>query len=149
MIFRLLEYVHQRAAQGQRRVVIYGAGRAGRQALATMLANPILGFLPLGFVDDDTRLQGAQLHGYPVYDTSEGLEQLFAREGVTDLVLSAPGAGVERRSAIDDACQRAGVRLLTYQVQWTSPADPLESSPPDPLSLRERGNDTRAQGVRA
>ena len=157
LIFRLLEYVHQRAAQGQRRVVIYGAGRAGRQALATMLANPILGFLPLGFVDEDTHLQGAQLHGYPVYDTSEGLEQLFAREGVTDLVLSAPGVGVERRSAIDAACQRGGVRLLTYQVQWTSssdslessPSGPLESSPPDPLSLRERGNDPRTHGVSA
>jgi FlaA1/EpsC-like NDP-sugar epimerase len=138
-------------------VVIYGAGRAGRQALATMLANPILGFLPLGFVDEDTHLQGAQLHGYPVYDTSEGLEQIFTREGVTDLVLSAPGLPAERRSAIDAACQRAGVRLLTYQVQWTSspdalessPTGPLESSPPDPLSLRERGNDPRAKGARA
>jgi len=108
-------------------------------------------------VDEDTHLQGAQLHGYPVYDTSEGLEQLFAREGVTDLVLSAPGVGVERRSAIDAACQRGGVRLLTYQVQWTSssdslessPSGPLESSPPDPLSLRERGNDPRTHGVSA
>ncbi len=134
LVFRLLEYVHQRAAQGQRRVVIFGAGRAGRQALATMLANPILGFLPLGFVDDDERLHGAELHGYPVHEASDGLVELFQRLGVTDLVLSAPGAAPERRSTIAEQCRRGGVRLLTYQVQWdaaedwAAPAEPLAAS---------------------
>jgi UDP-GlcNAc:undecaprenyl-phosphate GlcNAc-1-phosphate transferase len=123
LLFRLLEYVHQRAAQGQRRVVIFGAGRAGRQALATMLANPILGFLPLCFVDDDDQLHGAELHGYPVHDAGAGLMELFLRLGVTDLVLSAPGAAPERRSVVAEQCRRAGVRLLTYQVQWDAAED--------------------------
>ena len=131
LVFRLLEYVHQRAAQGQRRVVIYGAGRAGRQALASMLANPALGFLPLGFVDDDERLQGAELHGYEVYSTGDELEQLLTREAITDLVITAPGPTPERRAVLAEQCGRIGVRLLTYQVQWTSP--------PVPLSLVERG----------
>jgi hypothetical protein len=145
LIFRLLEYVHQRAAQGQRRVVIYGAGRAGRQALAAMLANPSLGFLPLGFVDEDERLQGAELHGYQVYRNGAELTELLSRLGATDLVLSTPEAAPERRAAIDAACRRAGVRMLSYQVQWTSPTEasppvPLGASPPGPLSVPERGD---------
>jgi hypothetical protein len=141
LTFRLLEYVHQRAAQGQRRAVIFGAGRAGRQALATMLGNPMLGFFPLGFVDDDERLHGAELHGYPVHDAGPGLVELFGRLGATDLVLSAPTAAPERRSAIAEQCRQAGVRLLTYEVQWAAPPDPLSvgTSPPDPLSLSGEG----------
>ena len=142
LIFRLLEYVHQRAAQGQRRVVIFGAGRAGRQALAAMLANPSLGFLPLGFVDEDQRLHGAELHGYRVYGNGDALPDLLSRLGATDLVLSAPEAAPERRAAIDAACRRAGVRVIAYQVQWGASdltPQPLGTSPPDPLSLSGEG----------
>jgi len=133
LMFRLLEYVHQRATQGQRRVVIYGAGRAGRAALATMLANPALGFVPVGFVDDDVRLQGAELHGYQVYGDGAGLPELLRRLGATDLVLSTPATPPERRAAIDAACRRAGVRMLSYEVQW---AASLEDNSPGGRGVR-------------
>lgn len=118
LLYRLFEYLHVRATRGTRRALILGAGRAGRQALDAMLANPSLGFVPVGFVDEDPHLAGAQLHGYPVYRAGDRLEALLAERRADDLVLALPRLAPGQREAIGAACRDAGVRLLTFNVQW-------------------------------
>ena len=118
MLSRLLLHAHERATSGTRRVLIFGAGRAGRQALGTMLGNPKLGFLPLGFVDDDAGMTGAEVQGYPVHGGNGELDEILERLTPADLVLAAPAATAQRRSELAHACARRGVRLVTFDVQW-------------------------------
>jgi UDP-GlcNAc:undecaprenyl-phosphate GlcNAc-1-phosphate transferase len=118
MLSRLLLHAHERATSGTRRVLIYGAGRAGRHALGTMLGNPKLGFLPLGFLDDDATMAGAEVHGYPVHGGNGELDEILERLTPSDLVLAAPSASAERRGELARACVRRGVRLVTFDVQW-------------------------------
>ena len=99
-------------------MLIYGAGRAGRQALGTMLGNPKLGFLPLGFLDDDATMAGAEVHGYPVHGGNGELDEILERLTPSDLVLAAPSASAERRGELARVCVRRGVRLVTFDVQW-------------------------------
>ena len=115
MLFR--SHAHERATSGTRRVLIYGAGRAGRQALGTMLGNPALGFLPLGFVDD-SGLSGTEVQGYPVHGGNGELDAILERLAPADLVLAVPSAAPERRDELARACAHRGVRLVTYDVQW-------------------------------
>ncbi len=125
MLSRLLLHAHESATSGTRRVLIYGAGRAGRQALGSMLGNPALGFLPLGFIDDDPGLHGAEVQGYPVHGGNGAVEQILVRLEVSDLVITAAGVTAERRNEIAALCRRCGVRLLNFQVQWDAePAPP-------------------------
>ncbi len=118
LLSRLLLHAHESATSGTRRVLIYGAGRAGRQALGSMLGNPALGFRPLGFVDDDPGVHGAEVQGYPVHGGNGEMEEILERLGVSDLVISAAGVTPERRNEIAALCRRRGVRLLNYHVQW-------------------------------
>jgi FlaA1/EpsC-like NDP-sugar epimerase len=84
-----------------------------------MLGNPALGFLPLGFVDDDAGLAGAEVQGYPVHGGNGAVEEILARLAPSDLVLAVPGATPERRADLAQVCARRGVRLVTFDVQWS------------------------------
>ncbi|HXJ30545.1 MAG TPA: hypothetical protein VNG35_07895, partial [Gemmatimonadales bacterium] len=128
LLSRLLLFSHERATAGTRRVLIYGAGRAGRRALGHMLGNPALGFLPLGFVDDEKGLAGAEVNGYPVHGGNGELEEILTRLEVSDLVMASPSLSPLRRAEITRVCGKGGVRVVTFAVQWN------ESSPPDPFS---------------
>lgn len=131
MLSRLLIHAHERATSGggPRRVLIFGAGRAGRRALGAMLGNPSLGFQPLGFVDDDTGLAGAEVQGYRVHGGNGELDEILERLAPSHLVFAAPGAPAARRDDLASACARRGVRLVTYDVHWRG-AD----TPPAPVA---------------
>jgi UDP-GlcNAc:undecaprenyl-phosphate/decaprenyl-phosphate GlcNAc-1-phosphate transferase len=118
MLSRLLLHAHERATRGRRRALIFGAGRAGLEALGGMLRDPALGFLPLGFVDDDPRLWGVEVHGYPVHGGGVRLEEILERVMPGDLVLTPAGAGPGRREEIAALCRRHGVGVVDYSVQW-------------------------------
>jgi FlaA1/EpsC-like NDP-sugar epimerase len=78
-------------------VLIYGGGQAGRQ-LAAALSRSNEHRL-LGFLDDDTRLQGNSLDGRTVYAPGE-LEYLIKELGVTDVLLALPSITREQRKEI-------------------------------------------------
>jgi FlaA1/EpsC-like NDP-sugar epimerase len=78
-------------------VLIYGAGRAGRQ-LAAGMANS-LEMRVVGFLDDDDRLQGHVLNGLHIYNPAD-LEETASQKGITDVLLAMPSASRERRNQI-------------------------------------------------
>lgn len=81
----------------RRRVLIYGAGSAGRQ-LAAGLANSDE-MTVVGFVDDDVTLQGSVLNGKIIY-SPDGLEKLIPKLRIADLLLALPSASRTRRNEI-------------------------------------------------
>ncbi len=129
MLFRLLEHTHERAGPGSRRALIFGAGRVGRLALHAMRANPGPGFIPVGYVDDDPRLWGAEVRGYPVHGGSDRLAELLERLRVDALVL-AEGAEPARRAEIAALCAARGTRLVAFTVAWDeAPDDAVPEEP--------------------
>jgi len=61
----------------RRRVIIVGAGRAGRRILEAIRQRPPAGLEPVGFVDDDPLKAGAVIEGLPVLGNSRSLESLL------------------------------------------------------------------------
>lgn len=85
------------AAGKPKRVLIYGAGAAGRQ-LAAALDNGNE-MQVVAFVDDDKSLQGNVLNGKVIY-SSDDLAELFDRLAINDLLLAIPSASRQRRNQI-------------------------------------------------
>ncbi len=92
----------------KRRVLIYGAGGAGRQ-LAAAISNSEDMYV-VGFVDDDPLLQGSVLNGKNIY-SSLNLAQLTERLEVSDILLAMPSANRRRRSEILHSIKSSNVTV--------------------------------------
>lgn len=99
-----------RPRRGCERVLIYGAGQAGI-ALGTNLMRQ-RSFYPVGFVDDDPRLQGSFISGLPVISPNDIL-RVVHREGVRRVLLALPTATRDRRREILDFLEGLPVRIQT------------------------------------
>jgi FlaA1/EpsC-like NDP-sugar epimerase len=83
---------------GQRpKVLIYGAGSAGRQLSAALTSSGEMEVI--GYIDDDHTLQGSVLNGKTIYAAND-LAALVAKLGVTDILLALPSTSRKRRSEI-------------------------------------------------
>ncbi|MGA1562730.1 MAG: polysaccharide biosynthesis protein, partial [Gammaproteobacteria bacterium] len=102
----------QRKAEGKpkTRVVIFGAGDAGRQ-LAQSLFNG-REFHLCGFADDDVRMQGRDLLGVPVV-APDDLADFVTRCKVSDLLLAIPSVSREVRREVLERLRVLPVRVRT------------------------------------
>jgi FlaA1/EpsC-like NDP-sugar epimerase len=92
------------------KVLVYGAGRTGRQ-LAAAMANSYE-MQVVGFLDDDERLSGNVLNGQPIYNPKD-LESVVAALSVTAVLLAMPGIGRKRRNEILGHIRSAQVSVRT------------------------------------
>ena len=90
----------------RKRVLIYGAGSAGRQ-LAYSLGHGS-DFMLVGFVDDDVSLSARLLEDVPVFH-SDHMEQQISRLHVDIVFLAMPGLGRRARSDIVRRLHGTGV----------------------------------------
>ncbi len=95
----------------RRRVLIYGAGSAGRQ-LAAGLSNSEE-MQVIAFVDDDKTMQGSVLNGKKIYG-SQNIAELIEELEISDLLLAIPSASRQRRNEILEMVRgtSASVRTL-------------------------------------
>jgi FlaA1/EpsC-like NDP-sugar epimerase len=94
----------------KRRVLVYGAGSAGRQ-LAGGLANS-QEMLVVAFVDDDPKLHGNHLNGKLIYSPLR-LQKVIEDLAVEDVLLAIPSASRKRINEIVDSLQGHGVTVRT------------------------------------
>lgn len=98
-------------SQGKRRrVLIYGAGSAGRQLAAALASSHDM--LLVGFVDDDSALHGNLLNGKRIYPGTK-LPALIRKLEVDDLLLAIPSATRKRRTEIIDHLRGIVVSIRT------------------------------------
>ena len=94
----------------QSRMVIFGAGAAGRQ-LAVGLGQSRECVL-LAFVDDCIELQGRDLMGVPII-SKEKLQDFVVRHQVDDILLAMPSITRKQRSVIIEYLRPLNVRIRT------------------------------------
>lgn len=104
------EYVSRLNRGTLPKVLIYGAGSAGRQLVGAM-ANS-LEMHAVGFLDDDPHLHGRELNGLRIYNPAQ-LPQLVTRLQVSDVLLAMPSASRQRRKDILQLTRQARVAVRT------------------------------------
>ncbi len=92
-----------------RRILIYGAGRAGVTLLSEIREHPELAYQVAGFLDDDPQKRDLLLRGTRVWGGRAALREVVCRERIDEVLLAlprAPGAEIE---SILEHCRRAEV----------------------------------------
>ncbi|MBQ0918424.1 polysaccharide biosynthesis protein [Hydrogenophaga aromaticivorans] len=103
-------YQNQLKVASLPRVLIYGAGNAGRQ-LAMAMANSHE-MRVIGFMDDDDRLHGHLLNGLTIYSPAD-LPGLVSNLGVTTVLMAIPSASRRRRNEMITEMLQAHVQVRT------------------------------------
>lgn len=92
------------------RVLIYGAGSAGRQLAAALKTSPEV--VVVGYLDDDERLHGHVLDGHKIFNP-EALVAVTKRLHVTQVYLAIPSATRARRNEVLELVRAAQVQVRT------------------------------------
>ena len=98
-------------AQGMKRSLILGAGRSGallERELRHRGASDVVGFL-----DDDTRLRSAQVHGVPVLGTIDQLPRVAKEVGADQAIIAMPSATNQQMQRIVGICEQSGIEFRT------------------------------------
>ncbi len=102
---------HQAADEGLERVIVLGAGRSG-----AMLERELKhrgGYLLVGFLDDDPRLRGGEVHGVPVLGVIDDLPALAQQLKVDLVIIAMPSATNQQMQRIVRVCEHSDVEFRT------------------------------------
>ena len=98
-----------RPAPRLRRVLIIGAGDAGELLLREMRNNPRLGYVPVGFVDDNDQKVGFRIHGVEVLGTTSQLAEVLQAHPADELIIAIPSASRDEIQHIIHRCLESGL----------------------------------------
>lgn len=103
----LLQPAHQ---NGRTRVLIYGAGDAGRQLYAALSQGSV--FRPVAFVDDRPEMHGRTLLGLKVHSPKH-LSALRPKVPFDSVLLAMPSISQKRRREVLESLAQLSVKVLT------------------------------------
>lgn len=92
------------------KVLIYGAGSAGRQLASGLKRSRE--YRVVGFLDDDQRLHGNTVDGWMVHDPAK-VSEVVEDQAVSDVLLAVPTASRQRTVEILGALQHLPLRVRT------------------------------------
>lgn len=114
----LRDTLYSRRKSGRRRVLIYGAGVAGRELTLSINHDPE--FAVVGFVDDNPVLRGRRLDGHKIWHHDQ-LAEALREHDVSEVLLAIPTASRARRRQIVEEVQqvapKVGVRSLPNMAE--------------------------------
>ena len=97
--------------QNLKRSLVLGAGRSGallERELRHRGASDVVGFL-----DDNPRLRGAQVHGIPVLGTIDQLPRVAREVGADQAIIAMPSATNQQMQRIVEICEQSGIEFRT------------------------------------
>ena len=95
------------AGDGKTRVVVLGAGNAGRGFVRAL--RPSEDVQVVGFLDDNPRLHRRRVQGVPVLGTTDDAAAVLTATAADELVITIPDVSADRLASLIDACEAAGV----------------------------------------
>lgn len=110
---RLAEHWGRRGGVGGKRVLIIGAGDAGRMIAREIQNNPHLRLEPLGFIDDDATKHGVKIQGLVVFGGRDRLARVVQTHRVKQAIIAMPTAPGKTIRSFVKLCEEAGVETKT------------------------------------
>jgi FlaA1/EpsC-like NDP-sugar epimerase len=124
LTLRLLPELRRR--RERRRVLVVGAGRAGR-GLARELRESHEARV-VGFLDDNPRIRRRRILGITVLGGLDETERAIHVARADEVLVTVPGAARERLQAVVGAAERAGIpcRIVRRHTEFSAP-EPVEA----------------------
>jgi len=117
---------------GGRRVIVFGAGDAGRRLLRSMVRDEASGFFPVAILDDDPTKGRLRIDGVRVRGTRADIAVVARRFDATALVVALPEADRKLIGELSDLGAEAGLDVLILP-----PLRDIIDSQPTPYDLRD------------
>lgn len=112
MGFRWLrEKINYKKIYGEN-VLIIGAGEAGELLMRELYRNPGV-YNPIGFIDDNKKKRGQEIHGVPVLGDINELPQLVSHHQVNRIFIATPSAASTHMRRIVNACESVNLPFST------------------------------------
>lgn len=96
---------------GVQRALVIGSGDVGRSVLRTMIARKELGYVPVGYLDDDPERGNVDLGRVRGLGGTENLVRVLGEEMVDLVVITLPWRYHDKILQLIETCQRAGVEV--------------------------------------
>ena len=103
----------RRQADPGRPALVVGAGDTAKLVAKELIANPVLGMEPIGFVDDDPTKQNHMLLGLPILGTLSSIKSVVEQHGVSELIIAMPSAHGDVVRKVVRAGLDCGIPTLT------------------------------------
>src|SRR3989338_7118573 len=101
-------------SRNEMRVLIVGAGAAGKMILKEMLNFPQLKYKPVGFIDDDPNKKGMFVYRFPVLGRSLNIPLIVKKHKIDQIIIAIPSANRAKIKKIIQLCEgsKAEFRIL-------------------------------------
>lgn len=96
----MVSYRVSKYKNNYKRVLIYGAGEAGRLIVREIYQNPVYEYNLLGFIDDDSEKKGNILSGFRVLGTGDDLPSLIREFNINKIIVAMPSESRIHRSEV-------------------------------------------------
>ena len=123
---------HTASRENERRVVVFGAGDAGRRLLRSMMHDEQSGFFPVALLDDDKKKERLTIDGVRVRGTRHDIADVASKFDATALVVALPLAEAELIRELTDLAAAAGLDVLVLP-----PLRDIIGGQPTPYDLRD------------
>ncbi|MGB5952598.1 MAG: polysaccharide biosynthesis protein, partial [Ornithinimicrobium sp.] len=91
------------------RVVVFGAGLAGRRLVQSMVHDDQSTFRPVAFIDDDRGKRKLRIEGVPVRGDRTDITQVATRYEATHLAVAIPDADAALLREVNEIAEQAGL----------------------------------------
>ena len=98
---------------GRQRMLLYGAGWAGVIVARSAERDPEFRIAPVGFLDDDPRVQGSRIGGLRVHGGATAIGRARRQTGASALLITMPYASGARIRRVVDAAIDHGLAVRT------------------------------------
>lgn len=115
--FRVLDENLYKANRSGKPTLVYGAGLGGQLAVREIESNSRLGLTVKGFIDDNHKLKGKKIYGYPVYGSIKDFERLVNRLKIQVVVISFKTNSQEQKKNLQQICARTGCQTVVKQLE--------------------------------
>jgi FlaA1/EpsC-like NDP-sugar epimerase len=97
----------------EKKLIIIGAGNAGEKLVREVYDNPEMKYQIIGFVDDDEKKIGRQIHGVKVLGTIDSLKEIVKKNKIDEILIATPSASGRQMRKIVEICKSTKIQYKT------------------------------------
>lgn len=112
---RIYKEIFDQVGLNGRNVLIYGAGDAGEIILREIKNNKLLGYKPVGFLDDDEEKVGKRIHGITVLGSRTDIFPIVKHKDINEIIIAIPDLPKEILEEITGLCRNLDISCKRMQ----------------------------------
>lgn len=104
----------------KKNVLIYGSGNTGLIVKRVIQSDPRSAYQLKGFMDDDIKLQGKKVDGYPVFSKKVLSKEFIVSQGISVFIFAIKDISAERKRKVLESVIELGLEVLDTPTfdQW-------------------------------